>query len=55
MSDIIDATRAESNRLTLVLQLKFVTSIVNISTPDGKKGFTPNKVRSHPSLLKTVR
>ncbi|SCV72685.1 BQ2448_4222 [Microbotryum intermedium] len=28
-------------------KLKFVTSIVNISTPDGKKGFTPHKVMLH--------
>ncbi|SGY66823.1 BQ5605_C004g02710 [Microbotryum silenes-dioicae] len=28
-------------------KLKFVTSIVNISTPDGKKAFTPQKVMLH--------
>lgn len=28
-------------------QLKFVTSIVNLSTPDGKKGFVPQKVMLH--------
>jgi hypothetical protein len=29
------------------LQLKFLTSIVGIATPDGKKGFVPSKVMLH--------
>ncbi|KAK4049731.1 Vacuolar import and degradation protein 27 [Microbotryomycetes sp. JL221] len=28
-------------------KLKFVTSIVNLATPDGKKGFTPKKIMLH--------
>lgn len=37
-----------SEYLTLhfLKQLKFMTSITNIATPDGKK-FTPNKVMLH--------